>query len=329
MKTTKTYVIAEIAQGFEGDYNLCRRFVKLAKDVNANAVKFQIFKARELCTADYKYNELFNSLEISEENWTKVINYANELGIDFLADIYGIETFEWISKKAIAGIKIHSTDLRNYRLLNVLQNKNMKIFLSAGGSTEDELERAIGLLGRNQISLMPGFQAEPNVYQDVELDKIQHLSNKFGLPVGYADHIDANDPLATILPAMAVLKGATIIEKHLTVDRNYVMLEDYVSALNPGEFVKMVDLIASVEQFTYTGSTFELSEREKIYRKNTKKAVLATRPIKSGQKFSSEDVTMLRTGKTVDELIDIEEIIGKTAKHDLEKEAVITRSDFQ
>jgi N,N'-diacetyllegionaminate synthase len=329
MMEKRTYVLAEIAQGFEGDFNLCKRFVKLAKESNADGVKFQIFQANELCTPDYKYNELFKSLEIGSAKWFEVIKYANELGIDFYADIYGIETFEWISKMPIAGIKIHSTDLRNYRLLNKLKDQKIQIFISAGGGLLEELKKAILILGDNKICILTGFQAEPNLYPDVELDKIELLKNTFKLPVGYADHIDANDRLATILPSMAILKGASVIEKHLTIDRNHLMLEDYVSALNPDEFKQMVELIRNTEKFSKTGSSFALSEREQAYRVNTKKAVLATQNIKANAVVEADDVVMLRTGKTVPELIDIEDIIGKIANRDILREDVITRGDFR
>jgi sialic acid synthase SpsE len=320
----KTYIIAEIAQGFEGDTNLCQRFIKLAKAVGADAVKFQIFEAAEICTTDYKYYDLFKSLEIEPAKWTEMIAYADSLGLDFFVDISGLKTLEWISKTKIKGYKIHSTDLKNYELLNALKDKNATIFLAAGGGVIEELEKAIKILGKNKIIIMSGFQAEPNLHSDVELDKLEYLKNKFGLEVGYADHFDANDSLAVILPSMAVLKGATYIEKHLTIDRNNLILEDNVSALNPDEFKEMLSLIRSVEKFSYTKNEFPLSEREQTYRKNTKKVVLAKRKINAGETISSADLMMLRTGKTFDKIIDIEAVIGKTAKGSIDAETVIT-----
>lgn len=320
----KTYIIAEIAQGFEGDINLCKRFIKLAKSVGADAVKFQIFRAEEICTTDYKYYDLFRSLEISPEIWTEMISFAVETGLDFYVDISGLKTLSWIEKTKIKGYKVHSTDLKNYELLNALKDKNSTIILSAGGGIVEELEKAIKILGKNKIIIMSGFQAEPNLHSDVELDKLQYLKNKFNVEVGYADHLDANEPLAVVLPAMAVLKGATYIEKHLTIDRNHLQLEDYVSALNPDEYVKMISFIRNVESFSHTGDQFPLSDREQTYRKNTKKVVLAKRAIKKGQVISSSDLMMLRTGKTFDKIIDIEVVIGKSAKTDIAAEAVIT-----
>ena len=147
----KTYVIAEIAQGFEGDINLCKRFIKLAKLVGANAVKFQIFRAEEICTTDYKYYDLFKSLEIEPQSWTDMIAFADEQGLDFFVDISGLKTLSWIENTKIKGYKVHSTDLKNYELLNKLKDKNVTIFLAAGGGIIVELEKAIKILGKNNI----------------------------------------------------------------------------------------------------------------------------------------------------------------------------------
>src|ERR1700754_156683 len=104
----KTYIIAEIAQGFEGNPWLCKKYIDLAKKCGADAVKFQIFLADELATRDYVYYDLFKSLEIAPATWKELIEYANSIHIDFLSDIYGTETLAWISAAGIKGVKIHS-----------------------------------------------------------------------------------------------------------------------------------------------------------------------------------------------------------------------------
>jgi N,N'-diacetyllegionaminate synthase len=320
----KTYILAEIAQGFEGDINLVRRLIKVAKKSGADGIKFQIFKASELCLQDYQYYDLFKSLEIDPTEWTKAIDEAVAMGLDFWSDIYGVETLGWISKTKAKGFKIHSTDSKNFELLNSLKDKGYNILLSTGGSSFEEVKSAVQALGKNNITLLSGFQAEPNQYSDVELEKITHLKEQLGLPVGYADHIDANDDLAVTLPGIAVLKGVSMIEKHLTIDRNNLQLEDYISALNPDEFAAMVAMIRKVEQFNHNKG-FVLSEREETYRKKTKKVVLASRTIAKGEVIQRADVTMLRTGKAYDEIIDMEEIIGKRATQEVKKHDVISR----
>ncbi len=324
---SKTYIIAEIAQGYEGDVNLCKRFVKLAKKSGANAVKFQIFEAEELSIPGYIHHELFRSLYISPEDWKEVIHLSNKEGIDFYADIFGVNTLEWITKCKIKGIKIHSSDVKNYELLNAVKNKNYNIVLGVGGSSLDEISKAIKALGKNDITLMSGFQAEPNLLEDIELHKLKILKEKFKLKVGYADHIDVKTELSLTLPAMAVLMGADCIEKHLTMERDYLELEDYISALNPSEFLRMVELIRNVEKFPNIASQkFELTEREKKYRQSSKKVILAKENIPKGTVIKEKHLHFRRTGEAYTELLDISEIVGEKAKKNIAKNAVIKKT---
>ena len=237
----KTQIIAEIAQGYEGDIKLCERFVKLAKQCGADGVKFQIFEAEELCLPNYKYYDLFKSLYIEQEEWKKIIELCNELKIDFYADVFGTKTLEWMLKFKIGGVKIHSTDLKNYSFLKELKDKNTRIIVGVGGSTLMEIEKAIDYLGKNEVIVMSGFQAEPNLIEDIELNKIQIIKKQLGVKVGYTDHIEVTNLLTKSLSAMAVLMGADYIEKHLTIERDSLQLEDYISALNPDEFKEMVN----------------------------------------------------------------------------------------
>lgn len=307
----KSYIIAEIAQGFEGDPRLCKRFIDLAKKCGANGVKFQIFKTEEICTKDYKHYELFKNLEIDPEIWADLITYAFQSGIDFYSDIFGMETLEWINKTDVSGYKVHSTDSKNYPLLLALNETEKRIFLSTGGSYQDEIEKALKHLDKCEVILLSGFQAEPNIPEDVELDKINWLKNKFGKEIGYADHISTEDEMAVVLPSLAVLAGATFIEKHLTIERDTLQLEDYISALDPDEFIRMVALIRQTEKFKKTGTGYNLGPREEHYRKWTKKVPLASRDIPAGTILKESDFILLRTGEPYDEVPDTSSLAGK------------------
>lgn len=324
--TNKTKIIAEIAQGYEGDFNQCIRFVKLAKTCGADGVKFQIFEVDELCIEDYKHYELFKSLFIEPEQWMKVIAVCKEIGIDFYADIFGLKTLKWIRECGIAGIKIHASDLKNYELLEALKDQQLRIILGNGGSTLEETQKAVSLLGRNEIIIMNGFQAEPNYPEDIELYKIRLLKEALNVEIGYTDHIDVSNPLTISVSPMAVIMGATYIEKHLTFERDYLKIEDYISALNPQEFITMVKMIRDVESFPDAfGKKYALSERELNYRKYSKKVVLAARDIAPGEMIGSGDIVMLRTPEPYDELLDLENIVGATAKSAVAKYKIIKK----
>ena len=317
-------IIAEIAQGYEGSIELCEQFVRLAKKSGANGVKFQIFEATELSIPSYKYHSLFETLFIEPSEWKKIIDLCNEIEIDFYADVFGAKTLKWMLDCDIAGIKIHSTDVKNYELLKKLKDNNIRIILGVGGSTLLEIEKAIKFLGNNEIIIMSGFQAEPNLIEDIELHKLPIIKKRFQKKVGYADHIEVQNPLTKSLAAMAVLMGADYIEKHLTIDRDNRQLEDYISALNDDEFMEMANLIRDVEQFPDPQSTeFNLTEREEKYRKNSKKVVLASRDLEPNTIVTNDDVVMLRTGEEYNELLDIEEIIGNEISEQVEELKII------
>jgi N,N'-diacetyllegionaminate synthase len=320
----EAFIIAEIAQGFEGDVKLCKTFITQAKKVGAHAVKFQIFLASELCRKDYAYYDLFKGLEIPPTEWGKLVSYAKEIGIDFYADIFGLETLAWMMETDVKGIKIHGSDIKNYPLLEGVSKFNGTIILSLGGSELSEVEKALTYLKGKKVVLMSGFQGEPNQPEDVELNKIKYLNEKFKLDVGYADHIDADDTtLAISLPAMAYLNGASVIEKHLTIDRNNLQLEDYVSALNPSEFIQMVKLIKGVERFNHT-TEYKLTEREREYRKNTKKVPVAKRNLTAGSVLTVNDIDLLRVGEEKPKnLLDHDQIIGKKLIKSLDAQSVI------
>lgn len=322
----KTYIIAEIAQGFEGNPWLCKKYIDLAKKCGADAVKFQIFKASELATKDYPYYELFASLEIDPGIWLGLIDHANNIGIDFLSDIYGTETLTWISKAGIKGVKVHSTDIMNYPLLKKVKETGLMVYLATGGSSKEEITNALTIMGESDIALLSGFQAEPNLLADLELDKIGQLLTFFNIPVGYADHVDPESALATVLPAMAVMKGATIIEKHLTIDRNNLQLEDYVSALNPEEFTEMVTLIRNMEELPETGE-YLLSEREADYRSRTKRSIVLCEPVVKGEVLTANQITLLRTGEKGD-FFDMNEVVGKKVIRSLVSGDILKKQDI-
>lgn len=325
-----TYIIAEIAQGHEGSKTLCRHFVDVAKKSGADAIKFQIFDTNELCTPDNQDYKLFQAFELEEKDWKELIEYAVSKGIDFLADIFGLHTLKWIANTKTKGFKIHSSDIKNLSLLKAVKKVNQKIYLSAGGSELQEIKKALKIIERKDVVLLTGFQSFPNILGDIELDKIEFLKKKFGISIGYADHIDPkNSLLAITIPVLAVMRGAEFIEKHLTIDRENLKLEDYGSALNPTEFLDMVQIIRSIEKFSHTGDNYILSERERGYRKYSKKVPVAGQDIKKGEVIAGEDIFLLRVGNPPKEILDIDFVAGKKAVVDIAKLSPLTKENIK
>jgi N,N'-diacetyllegionaminate synthase len=214
----------------------------------------------------------------------------------------------------------------NYPLLRSVKSTGIKIYLAVGGSSKEEIKKALEILGSDNIVLLSGFQAEPNILEDLELDKISQLVKKFNLPVGYADHIDPASSLSIALPAIAVIKGASVIEKHLTIERDHLQLEDYVSALNPVEFLQMVTLIRQVEQLPVT-QEYILSNREQDYRKRTKRSIVLCEELNQGDILKEEQLQLLRTGETGD-FYDMNEVVGKKINKTMKSGDILKKEDI-
>jgi sialic acid synthase SpsE len=138
--------------------------------------------------------------------------------------------------------------------------------------------------------------------------------------------VDPASPLAIVLPSIAIMKGATIIEKHLTIDRNNLELEDYVSALDPDEFKKMVALIRDVENLPVTDA-YLLSERENAYRGRTKRSIVIRKDITEGNVLTADHISLLRTAEKGD-FFDMNEVVGKNVNRSLHTGDILTKQDI-
>lgn len=323
LKKDKIMIICEASQTYEGSFEVAEKLVKLAIEVRADAIKFQIFKTEELATSNYQHYKLFKKLELEPAQWKKLIDLAHQGGILFLADVFGIDSAKILVKLGIDGFKIHATDIKNIPLLEFLARTKKSLILSVSGSHKDEIEKAINILkkgGAKEIILHHGFQSYPTLVEDTNLNKIKLLQNEFGLPVGFADHIAGDHELKFDLCFIALGLGAKIIEKHITLDRALKM-EDYESALDPSVFKQFVSQLRELEK-SLGKETFNLSLAEEKYRLATKKHIVATCDLKSGSKINFHHLAMKRTGKNY-QFQNIEEIVGKELIKSVKKDEII------
>lgn len=306
----KPFIIAEIAQGYEGSEKLVELYVKAASAAGADAIKFQIFYADELALPDYKYYGLFKNLELPVEVWEKAVAKTHSKGMEFYSDIFGPDSLNMLKKIGADGYKVHTTDINNTRLIKLIANTRKKVFLSTGGCEQGEIVEALEILKGCDVTLMYGFQAEPTEVEDNNLNRIQTLIRSFNKPVGFQDHTSGNSELALYLPLVAVGAGADVIEKHLTLSRA-AEIEDYISALTPEEFGKW-SLIIKSAYGSLGRDEWNLTERELQYRGKVKRAVCSRREIGKGELISLSDVTLKRTDKQ-NVIYEPSEVVGKKA----------------
>lgn len=325
---SKTTIICEISQTYEGSFDIAAKLVQAAIAAKADAVKFQIFTADQLATPDYKYYQLFKKLELSQEQWKKLIEQAHAGGLMAVADVFGIASAKMLLAQGIDGFKIHPTEIKSAPLLEFLAQTKKPLLLSVGGSTREEIQKAIDILQKSkagEIVLMHGFQSYPTLVEDANLNKIKLLQKNFNLATGFADHIGGDHELKFDLCALALGAGVKVLEKHITLDRKLKM-EDYESALDPDVFKEFVEYIRELEK-SLGEESFGLSAAEKRYRAGTKKHVVAARDLPSRSKISPADIVMKRTTEEY-QFQEIEDIVGRTLIKPVPTDRVIKFEDL-
>jgi N-acetylneuraminate synthase len=329
----KCYIIAEAGVNHNGDIGLAKKLIDAAKEAGADAVKFQTFKAEEVVCqkarkAQYQIDntgnlesqyDMIKSLELSYEDFTELKKYADNKGITFLSTPFDNGSADFLDELDIPLFKI-----TNIPLLEHIGKKQKPVILSTGMSTLGEVEEAVEALkhtGTESITLLHCTTSYPAPLESINLSAMETLSCAFKLPVGYSDHTEG-----ITIPIAAVSLGAVIIEKHFTIDKN-LPGPDHKASLDPDELNSMIKAVRDVE--CAMGSGIKLpTEVEKENIKLARKSLVAKINIKSGSILKKEDISIKRPGGGIDPK-HIDELMGKIAKKNIEKEQIIEWSDLE
>lgn len=193
-------------------------------------------------------------------------------------DSWGAELFSHLQRD-IDGIKLPTTILQSTEIMKTIGMTEKPVLIGVGGWYEEEIDQLMPLVKKhmdNQLILMHGFQGYPTTLEDINLKRVQHLKDRYKVQIGFADHIDAEHPLATDLPVYAFFCGASVIEKHITLNRAAKGF-DYYSSLEPNEFKLMTEKLKQAQ--IAAGST-EVNESERKYLHDSSLRVTANRNIK-------------------------------------------------
>lgn len=319
----RVMVIAELAQSYEGSFDDARALVRAAASVKADAVKFQIFSANELAVPAYQYYQLYRKLEFSEAQWSDLFVIGRKSGMRVFVDVFGLASLMMLERIQVDGYKIHAADLCNLRLLGAVGRTGKPVLLSCSGSTFGEIAEAVQTVqraGAESVCLLHGFQASPTAPEDTCFFRLAALRRAFGLPVGFADHLDGEHTLARHWPLLALAAGAEVIEKHLTLNRTDKK-EDYISALNPDEFAQMVGWIRLVEE-GLGRSDFDLTASEADYRAGFRKRVVAASSLAPGTKLETSHIMLKRAPGEVG-FFDERDVVGRTLSKPVKENEVI------
>ena len=328
----RPYIIAEIASAHEGNPDLAERLYRLAAETGADAVKFQIFRRDALLCHHHPKYASFGEIEMSAAAWRRLLQVAAELPPDLMVEVFDEESLALAEESgAVAAYKVPTSDLGNLPFLQRLAATGKPLHLGVGGAMLDEIDAAVACLRQagagERLVLMHGIQSFPTRLEDSHLAWIPSLLRRYGVPVGYADHVDAEErEWARLLPAMAVAVGARVIEKHLTDDRSRKG-RDYYSSLEPAEFRSFVALLRQLP-VALGGGDGVLGDAGTAYRYLMKRQAVAARPIGAGAPLQAGDVVFKRTGRAGLAPLEMTQLYGRAVGRDIAADEPITREDL-
>ena len=321
----KIIFIAEAGQGHEGSIKNVKKYIYAAKKSKFKFLKFHLVYADELASKNYKYYNFFKKIEISLDKWKTISNLAKKERVELAFDVLGKYSLMVAEKCNVKMIKIHSTDIYNYelhKLINISKIKN--VLLSTSGCNEKEIKIAIKNLKNKKVYLIHGFQNYPTKSNKLNLSKINTLSKKFNLEIGYSDHSSSGLEETIYNCAIAVSFNVKIIEKHFSYDSN-IKIEDDESALNLEKFNKLIKLINICKNYLGT-RTLILSNDEIKYRRIVSRSFFAKNEIKKNRKLRLHDLKMIRDKYA--SRLSIDEILNSIAKKNIKKNTLIRSNLF-
>lgn len=330
------YIIAETAYNHEGDGKYLYQMIEEIASLRLNAVKFHLLL--NLDSYMKRTHPLYRTVKrwmFTQNQWNEIFSFASKRKLDIVALCDDVESIQYIisKKKKIAALELHATSLNDFFMLSEAAKFDGRIILGVGGSTINEISYAVDFLrhhDKQDILLMYGFQSYPTDYTIINLAKMSALKDLFHLPVGYADHTGFDDPNNTVVSIAAALMGFPILEKHYTPEPGKERI-DYHAAVGKKQMSCIRDLMKVALQVHGSGQ-ITLSEPEKVYGNigPMKKAIVARREIKKGEKLTLQNLWFKRTDEesTIQQK-QLLQLIGSKAKVDINTDDVITFSKIE
>ena len=316
------YLIAEMACAHDGEFAKVKKIIDASVQAKADAIQLQFFSSDHVVTPNHEVFPILKKIEFQVPQWKELFQYAKTQAIDVWVCAYDLPSLDLAIELKADGIKVNSSDLSNPDLLQKLAQSGIKFTLGTGASTMEEIANALHLIDQNgdlaQVTLMHGVQNFPTAIENLNISRIKLLQNTFGLPVGYADHTDASSDFSKYVDLIAVGMDIALIEKHITLDRSEKGI-DYQAALEPQEWIHFVERIRLAEQALGSKFIKTLSESDLKYRKFQKKSMVAAEDLKSGATLQKEHLLFIRNAEPGMPPSDLEQVLGKTLKTDLQK----------
>lgn len=325
-------IIAEAGVNHNGSLELAKQLIDKAVEAGVDIIKFQTFKSEKLVSkaakqAEYQQRNIgkkdegqlamLKKLELSQADHEELISYCNERNIRFFSTAFDMDSIDYLHSLNMGLWKIPSGEITNYPYLRTIAQYQEPVILSTGMCELTDIEAALNVLlqfgvKKEQITILHCNTEYPTPFADVNLKAMLEIGEKFDVQIGYSDHTKGIE-----VPIAAVALGATVIEKHFTLDKN-MEGPDHKASLEPDELKAMVSAIRNIEQALGSGhKTISESERKNI--EIARKSIVAARPIEAGELLTEENLTVKRPGNGISPMR-WNEVVGTRAVQSFKEE---------
>jgi len=288
------FIIAEAGVAHFGKLEKAFRLVDLAVDANADAVKFQTFRAEDMISrSSYEWQERMRSKELRASEFRKIRDYCREKDIIFLSTAHDERSLDILSDLDVVAYKIGSGEVNNWEFISKVAAHEKPVILSTGMYDMKDIGEALASIaatGNTQLAVLHCVTSYPAAPQDVNLHSIGAISEEFGVITGYSDHTKGNH-----FPQAAVALGAKIIEKHISLDFDIPDAQDWKVSCGPHDFPLLVSQIREIEEGLGNG-TKEPSDSEVSNMAWATKSLTAAKDIFPGEIISAEMIKVKRPG---------------------------------
>ncbi|MEO9966684.1 MAG: N-acetylneuraminate synthase family protein [Reichenbachiella sp.] len=343
-----TYVIGEIGQNHNGSMDVARQLIDVAarpviddlfnrelKKMDAVKLTKRDLKEelsgsamRQPYTSEHSFGNTYGehraALELDDVQHYELYQYAKSKGLDFIETFCAIGCLSLLDKCQPDFLKVASRDLTNLPLLEALAQTEIPIILSTGMAGKEELDQALEVINKfhEKISILHCLSQYPSEYQNINLNTIPYLKENYPeYKIGYSDH-----SIGIMVPVAAVAMGAEIVEKHITLDRS-MKGSDQAGSLAPDGIHRMMRDIRNLEM-SFGKHEMYVENSIKSTRTKLERSIASKRPIRKGEKIEKSDLHLLSPGDGF-KWIDKDQVIGKVALDDIEKDEIIYKDQIQ
>lgn len=320
-----------MASSHEGKEKIAEFIIESVAKAQADGILFQLLDLPTYIVPNDEDFADINSFYMKQDVWARLIKKADVLNVDVWANVYDLASLNFCRGKKIRGFKLHSANLENEKLVRETVQMKKEMFLSVGGMEKGEVEKVLKMIyaidRKAKITLMYGLQNFPTEPNAVNLNFVKDLAKTFKLPFGYQDHSEPESAASTYLSILAIEQGASTIEKHITHSRS-LKGQDYEAALNPDEFsgfvkdIRTADLILSKNPKEISSEEFKYKDYKSIIK------IVAKKDIKSGEKFTENNLAVMRTKKGEISGRHFDKLLGERAKLSYKKFESVKRSEL-